>query len=168
MADGDSDVQCRHLRLTLAPIPEPRRDEEVLVEDCNDDEEDEQGAWTTVSRKSGSGDQATWRSEVTQGRTPAMTGVRSGSQRASRPTTNSQDERTPETRGNLINGAYSDPSGGRRMGHFWALNEDSEDDDEESKTPSTEDFTAAASRIGGTVEELIEAEVELHELGKVS
>jgi hypothetical protein len=54
------------------------------------------------------------------------------------------------------------------MGHFWALNEDSEDDDEEIKTPSTEDFTAAASRIGGTVEELIEAEVELHELGKVS
>jgi hypothetical protein len=55
MAEGNPDVQCCHLRLTLAPIPEPHRDEEVLVEDCSDDE-DEQGAWMMVSRKRGSGD----------------------------------------------------------------------------------------------------------------
>jgi hypothetical protein len=41
MAEGNPDVQCCHLRLTLAPIPEPHWDEEVLVEDCSDDEEDE-------------------------------------------------------------------------------------------------------------------------------
>jgi hypothetical protein len=50
MAECASDDQRRHRRLTLAPTPEPRRDEEVLVEDCSDDEEDEQGAWTTVSQ----------------------------------------------------------------------------------------------------------------------
>jgi hypothetical protein len=50
MAECASDDQRRHRCLTLAPTPEPSRDEEVLVEDCSDDEEDGQGAWTTVSQ----------------------------------------------------------------------------------------------------------------------
>jgi hypothetical protein len=54
------------------------------------------------------------------------------------------------------------------MGCFWALDEDSEDDDEEIKTPSAEDLITFASCVGMTVEELIEAEAELQELDKVS
>jgi hypothetical protein len=54
------------------------------------------------------------------------------------------------------------------MGCFWALDEDSEDGDEEIKTPSAEDLIAFASCVGMTVEELIEAEAELQELDKVS
>jgi hypothetical protein len=97
-----------------------------------------------------------------------MTGARSGSQGASLPMTISQDERMPETRGILSNDASSNPGGGHRMGRFWALDEDSEDDDEEIKMPSIEDFIVAASHVGVTIDELIKVEVELHELDNVS
>jgi hypothetical protein len=59
----------------------------------------------------------------------------------------------------------SDPGCNRWTGKFWAT----EDEDwEESSTPTTEEFIKVASREGFSIQQLIEAKVELHEEEKVS
>jgi hypothetical protein len=106
-------------------------------------------------------DQAIGRAEAIQGQTPVMTGVRPGFLGTSLPTTISSDEQTPKTKGKQSNGVSFDPGGGRRMGRFWVPEDDLEDDEEEITTPTIEDLITAASCVGVTVEELIEAEAEL-------
>jgi hypothetical protein len=113
-------------------------------------------------------DQAIGRAEAIQGQTPVMTGVRPGFLGTSLPTTISSDEQTTKTKGKQSNGVSFDPGGGHRMGRFWVPKDDLEDDEEEITTPTIEDLITAASRVGVTVEELIEAEAELQEVDKVS
>jgi hypothetical protein len=48
------------------------------------------------------------------------------------------------------------------------LDDETEDDEEEITTPTTEGLISAASRIGFSIEELIQAEAKLYEVGKAS
>jgi hypothetical protein len=97
-----------------------------------------------------------------------MTGARPGIHDAASPTNAAHDDRTPVTRGKPSYVVSSDPGCDRRPGRFWALDDETEYDEEEITTPTTEDLITAASRTGFSIEELIQAEAELHEVGKVS
>jgi hypothetical protein len=76
------------------------------------------------------------------------------------------EEWTPATKGNHPLRISSDPGWDCRPGRFWALQDESEE--EETTTPTMEDLITIASHVGFSVEELMQAEVELQEEDKVS
>jgi hypothetical protein len=73
---------------------------------------------------------------------------------------------TPVTKGKKSTVVSSDPGCDRRLGHFWAL-EYENDEEGEIATPTTEELVVAASRVSISIEQLIQAETELQEICEV-
>jgi hypothetical protein len=78
------------------------------------------------------------------------------------------DDWTLVTRGKSSFTVSSDPGCDCRTGRFWALEEKTEDDEEELTTLTTDEFIEAASHAGFSIEELLQAEAKLQDVGKIS
>jgi hypothetical protein len=111
-------------------------------------------------------DQAIGRTEATQGQSSVMIGDNLGPGVES-PSIVINEEWTPVTKGNHPLRISSDPGSDHKPGRFWALEDELEDEEEEILTLTIEDIIAAASRVGLSVEELMQAEAELQEEDKV-